>query len=244
MFQKNAMETNSKTLIEAIKARHSVRRYKDVPLCAEDERAVSAKVEEINKAGRLHIQLVNGEKEAFKGIMAYGKFSGVNSYLVVCGKKADDLDERVGYYGEQLVLFAQQMGLNTCWAGLSYRKMPGTYTLDKDEKVVCYIALGYGETQGRQRKSKSPSDVSNVDSSSPQWFVDGVKAALMAPTAVNQQKFRLEYLSAQNYADGKGRVRLSRNFSLVGYTQMDMGIVRLHFEIGAGTEHFTWLNDN
>lgn len=40
------------------------------------------------------------EPKAFKGIFAYGRFSGVNNYFVVSGKKADDLDERAGYYGE------------------------------------------------------------------------------------------------------------------------------------------------
>jgi hypothetical protein len=34
-------------------------------------------------------------------------------------KKSDDLDEKVGYWGEQLVLLAQTLGLNTCWVGLS-----------------------------------------------------------------------------------------------------------------------------
>lgn len=45
--------------------------------------------------------------------------------------KADNLDERIGYYGEQLVLLAQALGLNTCWAGLSYRKVNGAYKIEK-----------------------------------------------------------------------------------------------------------------
>lgn len=49
----------------------------------------------------------------------------------MAGQKADDLDERIGYYGEQLVLLAQALGLNTCWAGLSYRKVNGAYKIEK-----------------------------------------------------------------------------------------------------------------
>lgn len=65
----------------------------------------------------------------------------MSNYLVVAGQKSRGMEERAGYYGEQLVLLAQQLGLNTCWAGMSYRKIDGTFTLDEGEKTVCYIAL-------------------------------------------------------------------------------------------------------
>lgn len=227
------------TLIEAIEARHSVRRYKLQELPQEVIDTLQGKIDEVNTLGKLHIQLVTREPKAFKGILAYGSFSGVTNYLVVCGKKADDLDERVGYYGEQLVLLAQQLGLNTCWAGLSYSKIPGTFTLGEDEKVACYIALGYGETQGTDHKRKSVDQLSNTGvDDTPEWFIHGVKAARLAPTAVNQQKFFLEYIPPRD--GGKATVKAHRKFSMVGYTRIDLGIVKLHFEIAAGTENFTW----
>ena len=40
--------------------------------------------------------------------------------LVMAGVKADDLDDRIGYYGEQLVLLAQTLGMNTCRSMLLY----------------------------------------------------------------------------------------------------------------------------
>ena len=110
------------TLLEAIKQRHSVRRYVHKPLSAEIVETLQKKIDECNAEGGLHIQLVTNETKAFTGIFSYGKFYGVENYIVMVGKKADDLDERVGYYGEQLVLLAQTLGLNTCWAGLSYRR--------------------------------------------------------------------------------------------------------------------------
>lgn len=143
------------TLLEAIHSRHSVRRYKGTSLPADVIEALLQKISEVNAEGGLHIQLVTDEPKAFKSLLCYGTFSGVSNYLVVAGKKADDLDERAGYYGEKLVLLAQQHGLNTCWAGLTYQKVAGTYALNAVEKIVCYIALGYGETQGTERKHKS-----------------------------------------------------------------------------------------
>ena len=227
------------TLQEAIQARHSVRKYKVQPLSDADTRALQEKIAELNRLGQLHIQLIQNEPKAFLGPFArYGKFRGVANYLVMIGKKADDLDERIGYYGEQLVLFAQTLGMNTCWVGLSYTKIPGTYVLEEDEKIACYIAIGYGETQGVSHKIKRIDQVSNVSDNSPEWFRRGVEAALLAPTAINQQKFSFELLSTE---EGQlPRVLAKRHFSLVGYTQMDLGIARYHFELGAGTENFQW----
>lgn len=182
--------------------------------------------------------MVTDEPKAFSGLMAYGKFSGVADYLVMAGKKAEDLDERIGYYGERLVLLAQQLGLNSCWAGVSYRKVSGAYTLGNDERIACYIAIGYGETQGVQHKSKRIDEISNVSDMTPSWFRSGVDAVQLAPTAVNQQKFYIEYLGKVD--DGLPKVRIRRGSSLVGYTRIDMGIAKLHFEIGAGKENFDW----
>ena len=227
------------TLQEAIQARHSVRHYKEQPLTAADAHALEEKIACLNREGQLHIQLIQNEPKAFLGPLArYGKFSGVSNYLVMAGKQADDLDERIGYYGEQLVLFAQTIGLNTCWVGLSYTKIPGTYVLDEGEKIACFIAIGYGETQGVKHKIKRIDQVSNVSDDSPEWFRRGVEAALLAPTAINQQKFSFHLLPTQ---EGQpARVLAKRHFSLVGYTQMDLGIARYHFEIAAGIENFQW----
>ncbi|MBQ5454803.1 MAG: nitroreductase, partial [Prevotella sp.] len=160
------------------------------------------------------------------------------NYFVMAGRKADDLDYRIGYYGEQLVLLAQTLGLNTCWVGLSYSKIPGTYVLNEGETIQAYIALGYGETQGVSHKIKTVEQVSNISDNTPEWFKRGVEAALLAPTAVNQQKFSFEYVG---HVNGHHQVHAKKVFSLIGFTQMDLGIAKYHFEIGAGKENFEWV---
>ena len=226
------------TLQEAIELRHSVRAYKEQPLTEDVVKVLKERIAHLNQEGNLHVQLILNEPKAFLGPFAkYGKFRGVSNYLVMAGQKADDLDERVGYYGEQLVLLAQTLGLNTCWVGLSYTKIPGTYVLNEGEKIACYIALGYGETQGVTHKIKTIEQVSNVSDNTPLWFRKGVEAALLAPTAVNQQKFSFEYLGLK---DGKHQVLAHKGFSMIGYTQMDLGIAKYHFEIGAGKDNFKW----
>ena len=227
------------TLNEAIEARHSVRKYKADPIPEAILTTLRKRIMEINNESGLHIQLVTGEPKAFSGLMAYGSFSGVKNYLVMAGKKGENLDEKIGYYGEQLVLLAQTLGLNSCWAGLSYSKIPGTYELADGEKIGCYIALGYGQTQGKAHKVKDVKEISNASDVTPMWFNKGVEAAILAPTAVNQQKFYLEYLGFRD--DSKvPTVSAKPLFSMVGYSKIDLGIVKYHFEIGAGKENFKW----
>lgn len=235
------MDNNERLrLLEAIRNRHSVRRYNANPITTDVAALLQSKIDQLNRTGNLHMQLVTDEPKGFGGIFAYGKFFGVRNYVVIAGRKDATFDERVGYYGEQLVLYAQTLGLNTCWAGLSYRKVPGTYTLAAGEQISCYIAIGYGETQGVAHRIRAVADVSNAGPDTPQWFLDGVNAALLAPTAINQQKFRFEYIAPKTASD-KAKVMAQKGFSIIGYTKIDLGIAKCHFEIAAGTDNFEWM---
>ena len=147
--------------LEAIENRHSVRKYLDKAIEQEKIDELNKEVEIVNKQSGLNIQLVTNEKACFGGIMSYGKFENVSNYFVMVGKKAKDLDEKIGYYGEWLVIKSQQLGLNTCWVGLSYSKSNAKATVNAGEKLVCVISLGYGANEGKEHKSKTINQVSN-----------------------------------------------------------------------------------
>ncbi|OUQ51566.1 nitroreductase [Lachnoclostridium sp. An118] len=219
------------TIMEAIRQRHSVRQYTDKPLGEDVIRPLEEEIAACNKESGLHIQLVKNEPKAFDSFMAhYGKFSGVTNYIAMIGKKGPDLEEACGYYGERLVLKAQQLGLNTCWVAMTYSKIRSAFSVGEGEKLCIVISLGYGKTQGVPHKSKAIEKMAKTDGPAPDWFTSGVEAALLAPTAMNQQKFQF------TLTDDKVSVRAGVGF----YTKIDLGIVRYHFEAGAGKEHFTW----
>ncbi|MCI5904748.1 MAG: nitroreductase [Oscillospiraceae bacterium] len=219
------------TIQEAIKNRHAVRSYTDRNLEENVKTALLDFIGECNRESGLHIQLVTDEPKAFDGFMAhYGKFGGVENYIALIGKKNGELEEKCGYYGEKIALYAQTLGLNTCWVAMSYSKVKGAYTVEADEKLLMVISLGYGKTQGVQHKSKTAEQVSNIDKDSPEWFRKGVEAALLAPTAMNQQKFMLKR--------NGNKVSLGAGTGL--YVKTDLGIVKYHFEEGAGRENFGW----
>ena len=220
------------TLQEAIVARHSVRQYMEKPIEAEKIEELKDLIEECNREGGTHLQLVTNEPKAFAGGMAkYGKFSGISNYIAVVGKTGDDT--LLGYYGEKVVIRAQMLGLNTCWVGLSFSKQPDSYQVLDGEKLFCVISLGYGANQGVQHKLKPIENFAEANGAMPEWFRQGVEAAILAPTAVNQQKFKFIL------HDGN-RVEAKAKFSLIGYAQLDLGIAKYHVEVGARKENFEW----
>lgn len=218
-------------LTEAMKNRHSVRNYTDKPIEPAILETLKGEIDACNREGNLHIQLITNEPKAFDSFMArYGKFSGVKNYIALVGRKGCSPDETCGYYGERLVLKAQQLGLNSCWVALTYKKIPGVIQIGKNEKLTVVIAIGYGKTQGVSHHSKAATAVSNLCDCSPEWFKAGVEAALLAPTAMNQQKFTLQY------ENGTVSAKAGAGF----YTKLDLGIVKYHFELAAGKENFKW----
>ncbi len=219
--------------MELIRARHSVRQYEDTPLAQEQIAALQAEIRAINEESGLHFQLITNEPKAFDSFMAhYGKFSGVINYFALVGPKSPELDEKCGYYGERLVLFAQSLGLNTCWVKLTYKKVPGAFRVDPGEKLALVISLGVGKTQGISHKSKTFSEVAQYEGDMPDWFRCGVESALLAPTAVNQQKF---------FFAGFGNVVSATDEKSI-CSKIDLGIVKYHFELGAGRENFIWAD--
>ena len=211
---------------EAIEARHSVLSYKDIPIEQSVRNQLDAFIDECNRESGLNITVQYDDPEGFDSRMArYGSFRNVGNYIVLKGKKIADFDFVCGYYGEKIVLYAQHLGLNTCWAALTFNKKRVKTLIPKDEAFCMVIALGYGETQGKSHKGKSLHDVVDVKGEMPEWFVAGVESALLAPTAVNQQKFVFSLEGDEVSVKAKG---------FGPETKVDLGIVAYHFDAATG----------
>ena len=220
------------TLLEAMQARHSVRKYLDRPIEADTLQALTAEVERCNRESGLNIQLVTEEPEAFRGFLAsYGMLKGVRNYFALVGKNTLDLEEQVGYYGERLVLQAQMLGLNTCWVGASYSRRKARIHVGSEERLVCVIALGHGADEGRPHKNRPLESLCRADEPIPDWFRRGMDAVLLAPTAINQQKFLFTLQGNTVRAEAKPGP----------YSKVDLGIAKYHFEMGAGVDNFKWI---
>ena len=217
------------TLYDAIFKRHSVRQYTDKKIELEKIEILNNKIDEINKKTGLNISLCTEEPGAFQANKpSYGSFSGCKNYFVMAAGKGRDED--IGYFGEELVLLSQTLGLNTCWVALTFEKNKVPVTLKENEKIYDVIALGYGKTQGVPHRSKPLDKLYRAKGNVPEWFMRGMEAAALAPTAINQQRFII------SYENGKVGAK-----ALLGpCSKTDLGIVKYHFELGAGKENFTW----
>lgn len=210
--------------LELMKQRHSVRQYMDKPIELEKRDILNQRIQELNQKSGLHIQIFYDEPKCFDSMMAhYGKFTGVQNYIALVGQKGSALEEACGYYGEDLVLLAQSLGLNTCWVALTHGK--SSAAIKAGEKQVCIISLGYGENQGVEHTSKPLERVTKVAGEMEDWFQKGMEGVMLAPTATNQQKFLFEQKGDQVTAKVEG-------FGF--YAKVDLGIVKYHFEAVTG----------
>ncbi len=217
-------------MTELMKSRHSVRRFLDKPLDAGAVTILEKEIEEVNRISGLAIQLVLNEPDAFQaGKPSYGKFSCCRNYIALAGVKGED--GMIGYYGERLVLKAQELGINSCWVAMSFKRKKAKVSLKDGEKLYMVIALGYGESQGNEHKSKELTAVSDYSDGDPEWYRKGLEAALTAPTALNQQKFR--------FSRTGNRVEVKAGLGF--YTGVDLGIVKYHFELGSGKGREIWV---
>lgn len=207
-------------IFEAMEARHSVRSYLDTPIPEETAETLRAAIAEINRESGLHFALFTQEPEGFAG-----KLKNVRNYIAFAGT-GESLEERIGYYGAKIMLEAQMLGLNSCWTAMSFRKSAVSAHMDlaPGEKVVNALALGYGESQGKPHRSKPMDKLCRCDGPMPDWFRKGMEAAMLAPTAINQQQFLFALSSGTVTAKAKPGP----------CNKIDLGIVKYYFEVGSG----------
>jgi hypothetical protein len=217
-------------LKEAILKRHAVRKYTGEPIAPEVAAELQSFVEECNRESGLHMQLILNDRKGMSGLRGI-MVKNANNYLAIVGKDDGNLDTCGGYWGEKIVLRATQLGVASCWFGMGSKK--DLIEIGPGEKLLIVVTMGYAAQAGKPHASKPLERLYSIPDSSepPDWFVAGVQAAQLAPTALNQQQFRFSL-------NGDGSVRAE---SFDGpCSKIDLGIVKCHFEIGAAPHHFTW----
>lgn len=231
-----------KQLLRAVKVRYSRRSYLDKMIPTSE---LTSSIDQINASAGLHIQLVLNNPEAFNSLKkSYGMFKGVKHILALVGPKNNlNLWEKLGYYGEQLVLEATALGLDTCWVGGTYSKDECHCQILPDEELAAVIVIGYAEksvsmkekliSSISHRKHKTFNQCTIIDGIAPDWFKYGVESALLAPSALNAQPVLF------TWKDEKAYVSIPEKRK---YEQLDLGIAKLHFELAADAGHFKWGN--
>ncbi len=223
-------------LHEAMEKRKSRRSYLPQVIDAQKMRVLHETIKGFNLKSGLVMELIPDGSEAFHGLRkSYGMFTGVRTIIALKGKAADPhLKEKAGYYGELAVLEATRLGLGTCWVGGTFDKGSTLFSLKKDESLVCVITVGltpkeqtahekiiYTLAHGRP---KALERLYHAEGEPPAWFLTGVKAAALAPSAANTQPVRFRYS-----AEGASASVLDTG----GFRLVDLGIAKAHFALAA-----------
>lgn len=235
------------TLQQAIDTRISRRKYIPEKLPAQAVDEIQKLIQEYNSMDGVNMQLVLNQGDAFAGLRrSYGMFSGVQHYVGLIDRlgaagdpavyRASPDTEKMGYYGEKLVLQVVMLGIGTCWVGGTFDRKACPFRLKDGEMASCTIVLGKtAEKQSMKeklirgvthRKTKSAEELYQASGPVPDWFINGIRAVQKAPSAVNRQPVQF------SYRDGTVTAAVQTPED-VG-TALDLGIAKLHFEIGAG----------
>lgn len=145
------------------------------------------------------------------------------------------LQEKVGYYGEQLALRAVQLGLETCWAVLDDADKADHpwWCLHPGERIVWVLAFGHGARPAGRRRTKPMEQLCRIPEgmAMPDWFRAGMEAAMLAPTSLSQQPFLFTL-----HEDGTVSAEATSGL----FAHVGLGCAKCHFEIGAGRDNVVW----
>jgi len=181
----------------------------------------------------------------FKGIIgSYGKIKDAPAFIAFIGNMdSSSVQEEVGYTGEGVILEATALGLNTCWVAGFFKpeSVASLVEIKSNERVLAVTPVGYarrhesleeklmtgfGRTHRRVPISRLTGSL--TQDSLPEWIRTSIKAARLAPSAVNRQPwgFDVQDDSVTVYVrTGGPEFTVSK--------QLDCGIAMLHIEVAA-----------
>lgn len=255
--------TEHTQLIDAIDIRTAVRQYDAEPIDDDQARQLTMLLDAVNLLGDLHLQLIRGFGDVFAEANDEAHFTNARDYLAVVGpKQSNEGRERAGFYAERVALTATLRGWGTCWVAGSWNARQAARHCDIRANEELYLGIVVGRPRDQQsymasgfdnlttfqtahRPSKTYEQVTaGMDDESrqaaPEWFRHGVEAVLKAPSAMNRQPVELSYNAEDDVATAfiDERCRTDGGISPLQY--VDLGIAKLHFQIGAGSGTWAW----
>lgn len=114
-----------------------------------------------------------------------------------------------------------------------------TYFFNLDYQAKSYAELCEAQRTHRPTKTYEQFTATMSDEERdavPAWFKAGVEAAMKAPSAMNRQPITFSY----NPADDTAAAHIDVSAGDEHHAMNDMGIAKLHFQIGAGQGQWAW----
>lgn len=217
-----------------IDKRVSRREFKNIDLTEELKQKITSLVTQMNENGGLESQVVfNADGDDFP---TYGRFINPRNYIkMLCDESLEDYNFKIGYHGQKLVLKLVEMGLGTCWAGISFSRVKAQIPVGKRLRAVIMFGFVDDEMSDFEKYIMSSTSVVSRDvkcfyhpkETVPEIFLEGIKAVSRAPSAMNRQPVNFIF------NDKKALAYVEKPDTLQG---IGLGIAVKHFEIGSNGE--------
>ena len=237
-------------ILEAIQTRISCRAFLSTPIEQEKIDTLAEEIELINKESGLHFQLYGPREDGTALDLSKKMFAGNPPlYAALVGPEGPIPEEKLGYYGEGLVLVATQLGLGTCWVASTFDRETTRVELPDGEVLHDVVPIGYAPEKmplkqrtirttlrSRSKKLESLWRGTTPLAQAPGWIQACIEAVGQAPSAINEQP-AVFVRDADNQP-----IRAELVQKKTGREYTDLGIAKLHFELVAALHgiNATW----
>ncbi|HBV68159.1 MAG TPA: nitroreductase [Clostridiales bacterium] len=242
-----------KSAIDLIKERKSTRTYDGRALEEVDLKKFNSYLDELNSETKIkaRFKIVSNlgiNKEESKKLGTYGFIQGANSYVIGIMDKDENYAFEFGYLFEKIVLFATDLGIQTCWLGgtFSRENFKEIAELNENEFIPIISPVGYKKDKKRifettmrvavgadKRKPWSElffnKNMQPLNEEDDNEFKLALEMVRLGPSASNKQPWRIIK------DEGMFHFFLCRTkgYGAVGYDMQlnDIGIAKCHFDL-------------
>lgn len=218
---------------EILKKRTSRRSFLSTPIEEIDKVRQIVNISDSRDTTSFELLEDNG-KVFYKLKLVYGWFRNVTTVVMLRMEKGDpNGKEKVGYYGQDMILRFTELGLASCWVCVDFDKIKDKFDTDTHQLVAVIIVGNAPDDLTASEKSifdlmhQNRADLSDclvARAQPPQWVLDGLEVVMCAPSTINKMK------PTFYFDEGEVSVSVPNTFA---YDFVDLGIFKLHFEIGA-----------
>ncbi len=242
---------------ETAENRKSIRTYTGAPLSAQDKEKINAFIEYLSTApspfeGKVRIRLFDiSDDSEIKNAGTYGVIKNAKTYLGVAAEKCATSEEAIGYTFEKLILFAQSLGLGTCWLGGTYNKSVFAKAMDVKENEFFHIVSPIGYPADKTHLINKIMRTAIKANSRKPWktmffdrnfdtpltenqagdFAFTLEITRLSPSACNKQPWRI--VKDGNKFHFYEKRELADENSSFDIQKLDLGIAACHFELAA-----------
>lgn len=245
-----------KSIIELIKRRTSTRSYDNRKIDPTALQKLNGYIAEINEEKKIKgkfllVQNNTTEVGKAKPLGTYGFISGANSFIVGIIDKSEKDALMFGYLFEKIVLYATDLGIQTCWLGGTFKKrdFEQKIILHDNEFIPIVSPIGYKKEKPRvfetamrtaiganKRKAWNELFFENnntdpLDEISAGLYEIPLEMVRLGPSASNKQPWRIiqdkdtfHFFLCRTKGYGLADFDIQKN---------DIGIAQCHFELAA-----------